>query len=235
MLSEFLINLEAVFNSVPFLGIGIAFIAGIIVSLSPCIYPLIPITIGIIGAVSVSTRFRGFLITLVFVLGVSVVYTLLGVLSSLFGVILGNILINPITYLVLACIFIILGLSLLGNIKIKWPVFNFWNELDSRKGLVSVFILGAISALAIIPCNFPVLGAILTLIASKKSVFYGAAALFSFSLGYGLILLIIGTSVSLIKKLPKYSRWFDITKGFAAITLVMIGLYFFLKFLLLST
>ena len=95
MAEQFLANLENIFVTSPFWGLGASFLAGMLVSFSPCIYPLIPVTLGIVGAVSASTRFKGFFISLVFVLGVALVYTILGIVSSVFGILLGRFFVNP--------------------------------------------------------------------------------------------------------------------------------------------
>jgi thiol:disulfide interchange protein DsbD len=234
MFEGILIALENIFTITP-LGLLVAFLAGIIASLSPCIYPLIPVTIGIIGAASVSTRKRNFLITLVFVLGIAFVNTTLGIISALFGILLSKVFINPFTYFFLSLIFLFLGLSLWGKIRLKFPVFSFWDKLNSKKGLVSVFLLGAISSLAVIPCTFPVLGAILTLISLKKSIIYGIAALFLFSLGYGSILILVGTFTTLVRRLPQQGKWTIFFKNLTIVILISMGLYFFINFLSLST
>jgi len=228
-----LLELEEIFKASPFLGLGVSFLAGILVSFSPCIYPLIPITLGVVGAESASTKLKGFFISLTFVLGIAFVYTILGVISSFFGILLGTFLANPITYLVLTIIFIILGLSLLEGIKINIPFFAFNYECSEKKEFFSIFILGMVSGLAIIPCNFPVLGAILSLISLRKSVLYGGIALFLFSLGYGTILIILGTFTALIRKLPKQGLWLLITKKIFGTILVATGIYFLLKFIAL--
>ena len=228
-----LLELEEIFKTSPFLGLGVSFLAGILVSFSPCIYPLIPITLGVVGAESALTKLKGFFISLTFVLGIAFVYTILGIISSFFGILLGTFLANPTTYLVLTIIFIILGLSLLGGIKINIPFFAFNYECSENKEFFSIFILGMVSGLAIIPCNFPVLGAILSLISLRKSVLYGGIALFFFSLGYGAILIVLGTFTALIRKLPKQGSWLIITKRVFGVILVATGIYFLLKFIAL--
>ena len=105
MLNQFLINLDQAFQSSALLGLGVSFLSGLLASFSPCIYPLIPITLGVVGAASASSRLKGFLISFVFVCGIAFVYTFLGVVSSLFGVFLGRFFINPITFLLLALLF----------------------------------------------------------------------------------------------------------------------------------
>lgn len=232
-MDNLLFNLEKIFISSPVLGLGACFLAGIIVSFSPCIYPLIPITLGIVGAASTSSKTKSFFISVAFVLGVALVYTTLGIISSVFGILIGNFFVNPITYLFLCILFFVLGGSILSFIKIDIPFFSPHYNHESKKGLLSVFILGMISGLAIIPCNFPVLGAILGLISLKQNIIYGAAALFLFSMGYGTILIIVGTSTTLIKKLPKKAFWLILTNKFIGVIFILISIYFLVKFLFL--
>ena len=146
MFENILIGLEKVFNSSPFLGLGASFLAGILVSFSPCIYPLIPITLGIAGIENATTKLRGFTISLTFVLGVAFIYTCLGIASSLLGMLLGNFFINPVTYLALVLIFSFLGVVLLFEIKINIPFFNLikycieLNLITSAAGKKSFFL-----------------------------------------------------------------------------------------------
>ena len=230
MLNDWLINLEEFFVASTFLGLGISYLGGVLVSFSPCIYPLIPITLGIVGAASASTKRKGFLLSFVFILGVATVYTTLGIISSFFGVFLGNLFINPITYLVLTLIFFFLGASCFEVIRIRLP-FTVSYRRWIGKGLLSLFVLGMLSGLAIIPCSFPVLGAILSLISLKGNVVYGATALFLFSLGYGTLLMILGTFSSLVRKLPKEGLWVIIIERAIGVMFGAMGIYFLLKFI----
>lgn len=229
---ELLANLEQIFVSSPFLGLGISFLAGLLVSFSPCIYPLIPITLGVVGATSIYGKSKGFIVSLTFVLGIACVYTALGIFSSVFGILLGNFFINPFTYLVLFFLFLFLGLNYAGIINFRIPIL-LHPENKKGHGLHSVFIIGMISALAIVPCNFPVLGAILTLISLKKNVIYGGTALFLFSLGYGSVLVVLGTFTSLIKKLPKSGNWLNVMKRGVGVIFGIMSVYFLIKFIFL--
>jgi len=231
MFENILIGLEKVFNSSPFLGLGASFLAGILVSFSPCIYPLIPITLGIAGIENATTKLRGFTISLTFVLGVAFIYTCLRIATSILGMLLCNFFINPVTYLALVLIFSFLGVVLLFEIKINIPFFTFNYECSRKKELFSIFILGAVSGLALIPCNFPVLGAILSIIALKKNILYGGIALFIFSLGYGTILIILGTFTSLIRRLPKQGLWLIIVRKVIGLIFLAMAGYFLFKFI----
>ena len=231
MIDQFLISLEKVFNSSPGMGLLASFLAGFLVSLSACIYPLIPVTLAVIGVESASTRLKSFSISLVFVLGIALVYTLLGVISSLAGKLFGSFSVNPATYLFLALFFFTLGFISLKGITINIPFFSFNYNSNRPKEFFSIFILGAVSGLGIIPCNFPVLGAILSLISLKRNVIYGAAALFIFSLGYGILLIALGTFTGLIRKLPKQGRWLLGVKRISGLLLIASGAYFLFRFI----
>lgn len=231
MLERLLGSLEKVFAVSPILGLGASFLAGVLVSFSPCIYPLIPITLGISGAAASSTKLKGFFISIVFVSGVAAIYTFLGVLSSLAGTLLARFFINPVTYFILTIIFLFLGASYFGIVTLKIPVFSPKYDYGEKKGFLSIFILGILSGLAIIPCNFPVLGAILSLISLKKNILYGGFALFLFSFGYGAILIFLGTFAVLIRKLPKQGLWLIIIRKSLGLIFIIIGIYFLLKFI----
>ncbi len=229
MFYDTLINLDRIFNSSLGLGLGVSFAAGVLASFSPCIYPMIPITLGIIGAITSSSKLKGFLVSSIFVLGIAFVYSVLGALSSLFGTFIGAVVINPVTYSVLVLVFIVLGLSQLDILKIKIPFFSVNYTPDKTAGFFTIFILGAVSGLAMIPCNFPVLFSILNLIALKKNIIYGIVALFIFSVGYGFILIILGTFTSLIGKLPKQASWIILIKKITGFLLLGVGCYFLYK------
>lgn len=228
MIKEWLIGLEGFYVPFTFSGLGISFFAGVLASFSPCILPLIPITLGVVGAVSAATKLRGFLISLVFVLGIAFVYTALGVTSALLGVLWGRAFVNPVTYLILAAIFFILSASSFGLIKLSIP-FSAGSTSKAKKNFISVFVLGMVSAFALIPCNFPVLGGILSLISLEKNILWGGSALFLFSLGQGTLLIIVGTSTSLIQKLPKQSLWLVGIQRCLGLILAAMGVYFVIK------
>ncbi|MDD4183057.1 MAG: cytochrome c biogenesis protein CcdA, partial [Candidatus Omnitrophica bacterium] len=107
---------------------------------------------------------------------------------------------------------------------------SFTHNYTHKPTYPSIFILGLISGLSIIPCNFPVLGSILTLISLQKDVAYGAVALLIFSLGYGSVLIILGTFTSLVAKLPKQSKMVIIINKVVGFGMLFMGVYFFLKF-----
>lgn len=226
---DLLVKLEQLFRASPLLGLGASLLAGILVSFSPCSYPLIAVTLGIVGTASLNSRLRGFFLSLLFVSGIVVVYATLGMVASLAGILFEDLYLNPVTYLLLTVFFLIFGLAQLDIVKLKIPYFHKTNFLQREKSKLSIFLFGIISGLAIIPCNFPVLGTIFSLIPLRGNILYGFFSLFLFSVGYGIIFLVLGTSTTLIQRLPRYNVWFKIIRLILGIVLILIGLFFLLK------
>ncbi len=233
-LIDLLAELEQLFRSSPLLGLGASFLAGILVSFSPCSYPLIVVTLGVIGTTSLESRLKSFLISLLYVSGIIFVYVIFGLVASFAGILLERLYLNPFTYLLLTAFFLVFGLAQLDLIKLKIPYFHKVTPLNKEKNKLSIFFFGVVSGLAIIPCNFPVLGAIFSLLSLKQDVFFGFFSLFLFSLGYGIIFLVLGVSTALIRKLPKYNIWFRVIRKVLGVFLILIGLFFLAKAIALS-
>jgi len=205
-------------------GIIVAYAAGVAASFSPCIYPLIPITMGIIGAYSRHSHIKGFLLSFFFVLGISFVFALLGLISSLLGIFLGNLMVNPLTYSLIGLFLLFLGLCLWDALHFKFHTIAV--HLTKKH---SLFVVGMMAGFAAIPCIFPVMGMILSLISLKKDLFYGISMLCFFSLGYGTVLLVLGTFSSLISKLPKSGAWLIMINRCIGTFLLLFAAYFFVK------
>jgi len=202
-----------------------AFLGGVGISLTPCIYPLIPITAGYIGASSSGSKFKGFLLSLVYVTGIAITYSILGLFASLTGTIFGRIGSHPITYLLVGIIIILFGLSMSDLFVINLPRTIKPAALKKRDYL-SVLLLGLSSGLVVSPCLTPVLGSILLHLATKKNLLYGATLLFSFAYGIGLILILIGTFSALLVNLPKSGKWMLYIKKVFSFILIGMGIYF---------
>ncbi|MEK6727689.1 MAG: cytochrome c biogenesis protein CcdA [Candidatus Omnitrophota bacterium] len=203
----------------------IAFFGGILVSFTPCVYPLIPISAGYIGVRAAGSRAKGLVLSLFYVTGVAVTYCVLGILASLTGTIFGAISTNPKTYLIVGIIIIIFGFSMLDLFTIKLP--NIVKPASLKKGnYFSTFLLGLSSGFIVSPCLTPVLGSILFYLATKKNILYAATLLFSFAYGMGLLLILIGTFSSVLINLPKAGKWLIIVKRAFSFVLIAMGAYF---------
>ena len=230
MIETLTTNLESAIQSAPLMAILISLAAGILTSFTPCVYPLIPITIGFIGAKGAVTKIRGFYLSLMYVLGLAIVYASLGAFAALTGKFFGQIQTNPWMHLLVANLCIVFGLAMLEVITIQFTWFSrFDNRRTKGKGGFTALLLGGSSALISGPCTAPVLAILLTYVGTKQNVIFGIGMLFSYALGMGFLLIIIGTFTGLLSSLPQSGQWMvRIKKGFGFL-MIAVGEYFLVK------
>ena len=208
-------------------GVGLlafvaVFLAGLGASLTPCVFPMIPITMAIIGAKG-SGKAKGFTLSLALVLGMAVTYTTLGVLAAKSGAAFGAFAQKPAFLIPVSLLFAAFALSLFGAFEIRLPQ-GLQNKLQGegpRKGHGGAFVMGLVMGPISAPCVGPVIGTVLLNIAQKGDVVLGATQLFTFALGMGVLFIAVGTFSA---ALPKSGDWLDrfkqgmglIVLGFAA-------------------
>jgi len=202
--------------------------AGVFLSFSPCVYPLIPVTVGIIAKAAENSKARIFLLTQLYVLGLAISYSCLGLIAALSGKLFGTIARSPLSNFVVGIIFILLGLSLLGVFRLPTSIFKFPDRLKN-KGNFSVLFLGFVSGLAISPCVTPVLASILVYIASRQNILYGASLLFVFAWGLGFVLILAGIFSGFIMNLPKVGIWMVWINKLCGLILIGLGGYFLIQ------
>jgi cytochrome c-type biogenesis protein len=227
LISKFDIYLQ----SAPLIALMVAFLAGILTSFTPCVYPLIPVTVGFIGAKSAGNRGRAFYLSLFYVLGIAIIYSSLGMFAALSGQFFGQISTNKWTYLFVGNIFLFFGLSMLDVFSLEMTFLQKFIPSSSggKKDIFAALIFGGVSALIAGPCTTPVIGGLLTYVASKQNILLGFSMLFSFALGLGFLLLLVGTFTGVLSSLPKSGGWMTtIKKGFGFF-MIFIGEYFILK------
>lgn len=213
-------NLQA--DSIGYLG---TFLAGVGMSLTPCIYPLIPVTAGYIGATAAGSKLKGFLLSLIYVTGVAVTYSILGLFASLTGTIFGKISTHPLTYFLVGGIVILFGVSMLGVFTISLPqLIKFPSH--KKQNYLSTFFFGLSSGLIVSPCLTPALLSILLYLTTKQNILHGITLLLSFAYGMGLILILTGTFSTILSSLPKSGKWMVYIKKISALVLIGMGLYF---------
>lgn len=202
-----------------------AFVGGLLVSFSPCIYPLIPVSLGFIGVSSSGKKLRGLILSLIYVTGLAITYCLLGLVAALTGSLFGKFSIHPLTRIIVGIIFIFFGLSLWDFFTLKpfifGPIFN-----PQKKSLWQTLLLGISSGLVISPCVSPVLGSILVFVATKRSMFYGATLLLTFAYGMGFTLILAGTFSALLLSLPKPGVWMERIKNVGGLILIATGIFY---------
>lgn len=205
-----------------------AFLGGVGISLTPCIYPLIPITAGYITSTSSGSRLKGLFLSFVYVSGIAVTYSALGLLASLTGTIFGKISTHPLTYFLTGVTIIIFGISMLDVFLIHLP--HAVKPLPVKKhNYLSIFLLGLSSGFIASPCLSPVMGSILLYLATRKNLLYGATLLLSFAYGMGLFLILAGTFSALLINLPKLNKATTYIKRIGAFALILMGIYFIFK------
>jgi thiol:disulfide interchange protein DsbD len=210
-----------------FLLFLLVFVAGFITSLTPCVYPVIPIVMGYIGTRSGKKKLKGFYLSIFFVLGLAVVYSVLGVIAATTGTLMGVSFQNPVVVIVIAAIFIAMGLSLAGFYEIPVPS-SLSSKVQSghKSEILGSLLIGGISGIIAAPCVGPVLIALLSWISQTGNIFLGFWLTFVFSMGLGVIFLVVGTFSGLISAMPKGGKWMDYVKYFFALLLLAGGIYF---------
>jgi len=208
--------------------LGIVYAAGLVLSLTPCVYPMLIITLTIVGAHGENkSALRGFILSGTYVLGIAITFAVLGLAAAAAGSLFGSWLQNPWAMGVLSLIFFILALGMFDVYQFKGSQ-SLAGDLAklSGKGLIGVFIMGLISGLVLSPCTGPVLVGLLTYIAETGNLVYGFALLFTMALGMGTLMVAVGTFAGLAKKLPKAGTWMVMVRNFFGLLLMGMALYY---------
>jgi len=201
------------------LGLLLVFLAGMGASLTPCVYPMIPITMAIIGAKG-GGKLKGFTLSLVLVLGMAVTYTTLGVVAAKSGATFGAFAQKPAFLIPVSVLFALFALSLFGAFEINLPQ-GLQNKLQGggpRKGYLGAFLMGLVLGPLAAPCVGPIIGAVLVGIAQRGSVVQGGVQLFTFSIGMGVLFMVVGTFSA---GLPRSGDW--LTRFKYVMGLVVLG------------
>jgi thiol:disulfide interchange protein DsbD len=223
-------KIERVLKGGSFWGVVATFFGfGLLLALTPCVFPMIPILSGIIaGQNKVLTKASGFLLALAYVLGMAITYALAGVAAALSGTLLSNALQNPWALGIGAGIFVALALSMFGFFELQLPSAlqsKFSEASNKMKGgnFVGVFIMGVLSAVIVGPCVAPPLAAALAFIAQTGNTTLGGVALFVLALGMGVPLLLVGVSAGAL--LPRAGGWMNAVKYFFGVMMLAIAIY----------
>ena len=208
-----------------FLDFFIAFASGVIVSFTPCVYPVMPLTASFIAGANIKgTRWGGFFISLVYVFGMAITYCSLGAVAALSGKVFGQLQNNPWVLASVGVIFIFFSLVMIDVISL--PTWGLNLKKEKPTNMLAVLLFGMTSGLIVGPCTAPVLGALLTRVAERQNVFFGMILLFIFSYGVGFSLILIGTFSGLLSRMPKSGFWLVRVKQFSGLILFLFGLHF---------
>jgi len=213
-----------------FLIFILAFLGGVLDSMTPCVYPIIPVVISYMGAKSGSKKRAGFVLSLFFVLGLSITYSIVGLLASFlgdkFGV--GSFVGNPWVMVSIATIFFVLSLSMFGFYDINLMSSSSKTKMMQKNygGPLGAVFLGAVSGIIAAPCVGPVLAALLLHVTLVGDILYGWLLLMTFAFGLGLLFIVIGTFSGALNSLPKAGAWMVNIKKFFGVLMIGAALYF---------
>ncbi|HEX7049711.1 MAG TPA: cytochrome c biogenesis protein CcdA [Longimicrobiales bacterium] len=219
----------------PFLAVATLFGAGVLTSLTPCIYPMIPITAGVIAGNAAhdersAPRARTVMLTLTYVAGLALLYAALGLLAGLTGSLFGTVASNPWARLVTANLLLIFGLAMLDVIPVAAPRrLVAWAGGLGGGSYPAVFLLGATSGLVAAPCGAPAFAAVLTWVATTGSATLGFIYLFVFSLGMTALLVVVGVFSGTLASLPHSGRWMVWVKRAAGLIMLAMAEYYLVQ------
>jgi cytochrome c-type biogenesis protein len=224
-MESMLSNIQSIIQNNHSLAFLAVFIGGLISAASPCVLAAIPLIIGYVGGYSGGDKKKAATYSLVFILGLSITFTVLGAAASAMGQFLSFA--GQWLYIGLAVIAVAMGLQLMGLISIPLP-FQKTRQVKSR-GLWGAFLLGLLTGTVSSPCATPVLAVILAYVSTQGDILYGGTLLFTYALGHCVLIFIAGLSIGLtesivssrgIKNFSLYS------KKISGILLIIFGIYF---------
>jgi cytochrome c-type biogenesis protein len=214
----------------PLVALVTLFGAGVLTSLTPCIYPMIPITASVVaGSGSEETPFRRRLaLTLTYVTGLALLYAVMGLVAGMTGSLFGTVASNPWARVVTGLLLLVFGLAMLDVIPVPVPArLSRWAGTLQGGSYPAVLLLGATSGLVAAPCGAPAFAAVLTWVATTGSALWGFVYLFVFSIGMTALLVGVGLSSGALTTLPRAGRWMVWIKKAAGVVLVGVAVYYF--------
>jgi cytochrome c-type biogenesis protein len=228
-------DIPTLLSQSPALALPLVFLAGVLTSLTPCIYPMIPITVAIVGGDAVGSgerrRGRTVALTLAYVVGLALLYAALGLFAGLTGSLFGAVSTNPWLYFAMANVLVLAALAMLDVIPVRLPAALMRRAATAGTGgrIGGAFVMGAMSGLVAAPCSAPVMAAVLTWVSTTGSAALGFAYLFAFSLGMTALLVAIGLSSGTLARLPRAGAWMVWVKRAFALVMLGVAEYYLIK------
>lgn len=228
-------NLATLLSDNPALALPLVFAGGVLTSLTPCLYPMIPITASIVGGqatdIASGGRRRTIALTLSYVLGLALTYAALGLFAGLTGTLFGTVSSNPWLYFAMANLLILFALAMLDvvPVRVPQPLLQRAATVGGGGRVAGTFAMGAASGLVAAPCSAPVMAAVLTWVGVTKSAALGFVYLFVFSLGMSALLVVVGLFAGTISALPKAGPWMLWVKRIFAIVMLGVAEYYLIQ------
>lgn len=217
-------NLEQIVTLYPILAFGAVFLAGVLSSASPCVLATIPLVVGFVGGYADGDRLKAFRYSLAFILGLSLTFTAFGMAAGLLGTMFGTM--GGWWYVAAGLVALTMGGQMIGLYEIRLPIKREFKP--KQGGVVGSFLLGLFFGVVSSPCATPVLVVILTYVATKGQMLYGAALLFTYAIGHCLLMLVAGTFTGFIEAFVKqqglvnFSSW---AKRLGGLVVACVGIW----------
>ena len=221
-------NIEQAFETQNYLLIiPLMLLAGLVINLTPCVYPLVPVTISFFNSQAKSNAAGRLKLGLLYATGIAITYGLMGGIAAGLGGTFGQVFINPWFNIGLGVFMIVLALSMFDLYQIGLPPF-ISNQLKGRSGPVGALLMGALIGFGAAPCAGPVIVAIFTQVAKVGSVPFGVFVFFMVGLGLGLPYVALAAVTGSQKSLPKAGSWMKVVKAILGIVVLFFGLGYIL-------
>jgi thiol:disulfide interchange protein DsbD len=210
---------------------ALAFLGGLLVSFTPCVYPFLPVTVGYVGSRCGGSRRRAFLLSAAYAVGMASTYAALGMAAGLSGSVFGEATSHPLSYLVLGNVCILFALSMFDVFRLPIPAIlaRAGAPGSAPRGMGGAFAVGMMSGLVIGPCTAPVFGGLLFYVGASGHPVFGATLLFTFALGMGLPVVALGTFAGVLTNLPKSGGWTVKVQRAFGVLLLLAGEYLLLE------
>lgn len=209
-----------------FFAFLIVFVWGLALNLTPCVYPLIPITVGYFGGQAGGKSSRTLFLAIVYVLGMAVMYSSLGLFAALTGSLLGTVLQNPFVVGVVALVLVALALSMFGLYEFRIPAALSGFAGTAKQGVIGAFLMGLTVGIVAAPCIGPFVLALLTFVGESGNPALGFSLFFTLSLGLGLPFIFLAVLSGSITRLPRSGEWMDWVKKLFGVILIAMAIFF---------
>jgi len=225
-------GLSAALANSPLLALAVLFGAGVLTSLTPCVYPMIPITASVIsGTARVGRSWRRTVgLTMTYVVGLALLYALLGTVAGLTGTLFGAVSASPWALFAIGNLLLVFALAMLDVLPVPVPKrLMAWAANREGGSYGAVFLLGATSGVVAAPCGAPAFAAVLAWVAATGAGVMGFVYLFVFSLGMTALLVFVGLFAGAVTSLPRSGKWMIVAKRVAAVVMLGVAEYYFIK------
>lgn len=225
-MTELLDHISGIITNSGWLAPLLALLAGILTSFTPCSLSSIPLVISVVGSTEHRNTKRAFLLSLTYVAGQAITFTVLGIVASVMGRLIGNS--GSWWYILLGILMVLMALQTWGLFEIIPS--SYLVSKNTKKGFIGAFLAGILGGIFSSPCSTPVLIVLLAFVAGQGNILWGGLLLLLYAVGHGILAVVAGTSISFVQKLSQSDKYGPLSmalKIVMGILILLIGFYMF--------